>query len=131
MHELSLCMNLVDQLTDLARHHGAKSVARVELKIGTLSGIEARLLEDAFPFASAGSVAETAVLVTEIVQPRIRCRQCDREAQTSPNRLLCDSCGSFDTELLSGQDLILSSVELTRDTPATPQKSPTRENNVH
>lgn len=131
MHELSLCMNLVDQLTDLARHHGAKSVVRVELQVGTLSGVEARLLENAFPFASAGSVAETAVLRTEIVQPRIRCRNCDREAEASPNRLVCNSCGSFETELLSGQDLILSRVEFVRDTPVPLLTSSSKEINVH
>ncbi|MDP3635844.1 MAG: hydrogenase maturation nickel metallochaperone HypA [Azonexus sp.] len=131
MHELSLCMNLVDQLTDLARHHGARSVARIELQIGTLSGIEAKLLENAFPFASAGSVAEAAVLHTEIVPPRIKCRNCDQQAEAAPNRLVCDSCGSFDTELLSGQDLILSRVELVRDDPVPSLNSSTKEKNVH
>lgn len=131
MHELSLCMNLVDQLTDLARDHCATSVARVELQVGTLSGIEPRLLEDAFPFASAGSIAETAVLAIETVQPRIRCRRCCRESDASPNRLVCDSCGSFDTELLAGQDLILSRVELVRETPASAPDFPTEAIHVH
>lgn len=128
MHELSLCMNLVDQLTDLAARHRATAVARVELQIGTLSGVEPLLLEDAFPMASAGSIAEKAVLAVTIVAPRIRCRRCGSEAEVAPNRLVCRSCGSFDTELLCGQDLILSRVELVRDTALN---SASEENHVH
>ena len=131
MHELSLCMNLVDQLADLARHHGATSVARVELQVGTLSGIEPRLLEDAFPFASAGTIAEGADLSIEVVQPRTRCHRCGREAEAAPNRLACDACGSFDTELLAGQELILSRVGLVRVTPAPAPDGSTEEGHVH
>ena len=54
MHELSLCMNLIDQLTELAAQHRATAVARIELQVGTLSGVEPLLLEDAFPIASTG-----------------------------------------------------------------------------
>lgn len=131
MHELSLCMNLIDQLTALAARHQATAVARIELQVGTLSGVEPLLLEDAFPIASTGSIAETAVLAIEIIAPRIRCRHCHLEAQAEPNRLVCASCGSLDTELLRGQDLILSRVELVRDTTAPPSDESTEENHVH
>ena len=116
MHELSLCMALVDQLTELAARHQATAVARIELQVGMLSGVEPLLLEDAFPIASAGSIAEKAALAVTVVAPRIRCRRCAHEAEAAPNRLLCPSCCSFDTELLCGQELILSRVELVRDT---------------
>ena len=116
MHELSLCMALVDQLTELAARHQATAVARIELQVGMLSGVEPLLLEDAFPMVSAGSIAEKAALAITVVAPRIRCRRCAHEAEAAPNRLLCPSCGSFDTELLCGQELILSRVELVRDT---------------
>jgi len=109
-------MALVDQLTELAARHQATAVARVELQVGMLSGVEPLLLEDAFPMVSAGSIAEKAALAITVVAPRIRCRRCGREAEAAPNRLLCPSCGSFDTELLCGQELILSRVELVRDT---------------
>ena len=131
MHELSLCMALVDQLTELAARHQATAVARIELQVGMLSGVEPLLLEDAFPMASAGSIAEKAALAITIVAPRIRCRRCGNDAETAPNHLICDACGSFDTELLAGQDLILSRVELVRDTPAPAPDISTEETHVH
>lgn len=43
--------------------------------------------------------------------------------------LVC-ACGSLDTELLCGQDLILSRVELVRDTTAPPSDESTEEHHV-
>jgi hydrogenase nickel incorporation protein HypA/HybF len=119
MHELSLCQNLIDQLNGLVRQHGAISVARLEVEVGSLSGVEAQLLEDAFSLARLGTVAESAELHTRVVAPRVRCRQCRAEAEAPPNSLFCPSCLSMDTDLVQGQDLILARVELVRDPPAT------------
>lgn len=57
MHELAVHEPFTDQLTALAARHQAMAVARIELQVGTLSGVEPLLLEDAFPIASTGSIA--------------------------------------------------------------------------
>jgi hydrogenase nickel incorporation protein HypA/HybF len=118
VHELSLCQNLIDQLNGLVRKHGAISVARLEVEVGALAGVEAQLLEDAFSMARLGTVAENAELVTRRVAPRVRCRQCLAEADTPPNKLSCPACHSLDTDLVQGQALILARVELVCDEPA-------------
>jgi hydrogenase nickel incorporation protein HypA/HybF len=119
VHELSLCQNLIDQLSALVRQHGAISVARVEVEVGALAGVEAQLLEDAFSLTRLGTVAEQAELVTRVVAARVRCRQCHTEADTPANQLRCPACHSLDTDLVRGQALILARVELVRDEPAT------------
>jgi hydrogenase nickel incorporation protein HypA/HybF len=119
VHELSLCQNLIDQLTGLVRQHGAVSVARLEVEVGALSGVEAQLLEDAFSLARLGTVANGAELLTRTVVPRVRCRQCQAEADAPANQLSCPSCHSLDTDLVQGQALILARVELVRNAPAT------------
>jgi hydrogenase nickel incorporation protein HypA/HybF len=119
MHELSLCMNLIDQLSGLVRQHGAISVARLEVEVGALCGVEALLLEDAFSLARMGTVAEQAELLTRVAAPRVRCRQCRAEGETPPNRLSCPVCRSLNTDLVQGQALILARVELVCDGPAT------------
>jgi hydrogenase nickel incorporation protein HypA/HybF len=45
MHELSLCQNLIDQVTELASIHKARSVACISIQIGMLAGVEPLLLE--------------------------------------------------------------------------------------
>lgn len=112
MHELSLCQDLIGQVTELARKHRARSVACVRVQIGMLAGVEPLLLESAFSIARAGTVAERAEMVTEIVAPRVLCGACGAESEASPSCLRCPACDSDDTRLVRGDELILARVEL-------------------
>ena len=112
MHELSVCQALVARLDELARQRGARRVARVWLDIGPLAGIEVPLLEQAWPLAAAGGVAEGAELRVEVAPLRVRCSSCGRDSDVVPNRLSCAHCGSGRTRLLSGDELVLNRVEL-------------------
>jgi hydrogenase nickel incorporation protein HypA/HybF len=112
MHELSLCQNLIDQLTTLTRQHQAVGVGRVELRVGQLSGVESALLETAFGLARPGTVAASAELVTHLIPPHTLCQDCGMTAIVEPNDLRCPTCGGSDTELVDGHELILARVEL-------------------
>ena len=112
MHELSLCEDLMNQVTALAKAHQAEKVVRIVVRIGPLSGIEARLLESAFTISRAGTLAEDAELVTEEQPVCVLCNVCGTESAACVNQLVCASCGSCDTQLLSGDELILARVEL-------------------
>lgn len=113
MHELSLCQALLDQVEQIARDHGASRVERILLKIGPLSGIEATLLQHAYPLAATGTLAEQAELVIEAAPVRVRCNLCGAETEATPNRLLCGVCGSFKTRLIGGNELLLAHLEMT------------------
>jgi hydrogenase nickel incorporation protein HypA/HybF len=112
MHELSVCQGLLDQVTGIARQHQATGVKLIRLRIGPLSGVEPQLLEQAFPLASAGSIAEHAALAIETQSVRVRCTTCGAETDATANRLLCGACGDWHTQLISGDELLLVSVEL-------------------
>lgn len=117
MHELSVCQGLMRQVLDIAREHRAERVEQVVLRIGPLSGVEPSLLADAFPFASAGTRAEGAELVIEMEKVLVRCLTCGAETATTPNHLICGGCGDYRTQLVSGDELLLVSVQLS----GTPQ----------
>ncbi|MEW6037726.1 MAG: hydrogenase maturation nickel metallochaperone HypA [Pseudomonadota bacterium] len=112
MHELSVCMELIDQVETIARSHEAERVESIVLRIGALSGAEPALLESAFEMARLGTVAEHASLQTERIEPRIRCRACGFEADVGPGDLRCPACGGADTVLIAGDEMILARVEL-------------------
>lgn len=112
MHELSLCQALIGQAEDVARQHGAQSVVQIRIQIGPLSGAEAPLLQQAFPLASAGTLAEGAELVIKTAPIRVRCKTCGAETDASANRLICASCGDYHTQLISGDEMLLESLEL-------------------
>lgn len=123
MHELSVCQSMLVQVERIAQQHQANRVTSVTLHIGPLSGIEPGLLQQAFTLARAGSVAEQATLVIESLPIRIKCATCGRESEATPNRLLCDHCGDYHTQLISGDEMLLASVELDVRSPM-PQQQP-------
>ena len=113
MHELSVCLSLLQQMMTIAEQRNASAVERVYLKIGPLSGIEPHLLRQAYPLAVAGTVAENAELIIEASDVVVTCTQCGSESKVLPNRLLCADCGDFRTRIISGDEMILQRLELT------------------
>ncbi len=112
MHELSICQALVDQLEGIAAQHPGKQVADVYLGIGPLSGVVPQLLSDAFSVARAGTCANAATLHIHENEIVVRCLSCGRESPAKANHLLCSHCGEWQTELVSGDELLLERVEL-------------------
>ena len=112
MHELAICQSLIDQVEGIALERKAQSVIVIVIGIGALSGVESQLLKNAYPIASAGTVAEDAELVIEHLPIKVKCTQCDSESEALPNKLICKQCGDWRTTLLSGDEMMLMSVEL-------------------
>jgi len=115
MHELSVCQALIDQVARVAREQRAARVSAVHVSVGPLSGIEPQLLEQAYPLAAAGSLAEEAELCIESAPIRVYCDQCDQESTATASRLVCAGCGNWRTKLVSGDELLLTHVELFRE----------------
>jgi hydrogenase nickel incorporation protein HypA/HybF len=112
MHELSVCQSLLEQVERIAADHGAERVERIRVRIGPLSGVEADLLRSAYPLAAAGTIAEGAKLDIEPAPVLVHCVTCGAETEATPNRLLCGACGDWHTRLVSGDELLLASLEL-------------------
>ena len=115
MHELSVCQALLGQVESIAQEHRAKGVAKIVLHIGPLAGVEPRLLQEAFPIARAGGIADTAELQIEILPIRVHCASCGADSEAAANRLLCGVCGDWHTQLISGDELLLARMEMTKE----------------
>lgn len=116
MHELAVCQGLMQQVHRVAERERAKRVTSITLQIGPLSGVEAPLLQEAFPIAAAGSLAEGAELLVERTPILVECLECGAHSEAKPNKLVCGQCGDWRTRLLSGEEMLLKSLELERGT---------------
>lgn len=112
MHELSLCQALLGEVERVAAAHAARRVTRVVVRLGPLAGVEPALLRQAWPLAAGEGIAAGAELALEEQPLRVRCRSCGAEGEATINRMLCPACGDWHTTLLSGDELLLASVEL-------------------
>ncbi|MDH3620069.1 MAG: hydrogenase maturation nickel metallochaperone HypA [Gammaproteobacteria bacterium] len=112
MHELSVCLSLLEQVQAIAAERGAVQVTRIELRVGPLSGVESELLRSAWPMASAGTVAVDAEFIVDEAEIVVHCSACDADTPALANRLVCGECGDFRTTVVSGDEMILQRVEL-------------------
>jgi hydrogenase nickel incorporation protein HypA/HybF len=100
------------QVEAIARDNSAVQVASITLGMGPLSGVEEQLLKNAYPIASAGTIADGAELLIRSIPVRVRCTECGEESEAAANRLICGHCNNWRTELISGDELLLIRVEL-------------------
>lgn len=112
MHELAVAQALVEQVESVIRQHRAQSASLIRVRIGPLSGVVSALLGNAFPLAAAGSRMEHAVLDLVAAPITVRCETCGAETEATMNRLVCGACGDWHTRIVSGDELVLESVEL-------------------
>ena len=123
MHELAICQSLMDRVESIASERDAQSVTSIVVAMGPLSGVETQLLKNAYSVASAGTVAEGAELVIDYLPVTVECTQCGAESEVSPNKLICKQCGDWRTTLISGDELMLMSVELEKNSGSDAESS--------
>jgi hydrogenase nickel incorporation protein HypA/HybF len=113
MHEMSLAMAVIGQVEEAAQRAGDVTAVRsVRLQVGELAGVVPDALSFCFELACAGTVLEGAELVTEAVPGRARCAPCAHEwAVGMPPALTCPRCGGSTTQLLTGRELQILSVQ--------------------
>lgn len=120
MHELSICQALIGQVEAVARAEDASAVCDIFVTVGPLSGVEPPLLQNAFPIAAAGTVANAATLHLDVTTIRVTCGECGKESEVPANRLVCRHCGDWRTQLLSGDELLLQRVVLDKNLAGGP-----------
>jgi len=114
MHELAICESVLRQVIALAEGYKATRVGRIFLTIGPLAGVEPDLLLNAFPLVAAGTLCAAAKVEITTAAVRVACNACGASSAARSNRLLCAACGNWRVALVSGDEMLLRSVELFR-----------------
>ena len=117
MHELAVAQALVEQVDALIDQHGATEASLIRVCIGPLSGVVPELLAQAFPLAAAGKRMERAILDFTRSAITVHCQACGEDSVAEMNRLICGHCGDWHTQVISGDELLLESVELETSPP--------------
>jgi hydrogenase nickel incorporation protein HypA/HybF len=113
VHELSLAVNIVSAVNDLAEARGFERVEAVTLQIGEFSGVDKGALSFVWDLATADSVAAGSRLEFRDVRLKVRCPACGVE-RNPPNRweLACSTCPGIAPEILAGRELHVVSLEV-------------------
>ena len=110
---MSLVQSLIEQVgheVDRSGHHGR--VVSVDLVIGRLSGVHVDSIQFAFEVLAPDTVIDGAALQIHQTRATLRCRACDLTEPIDELAVRCGKCGSCDTVIEGGQELLLQSIEL-------------------
>lgn len=116
MHELALMAELQRLAEAALRQQGAQRIHRLQLRLGTMAGVDGEALRLAFAAlvsqAPAGSPWRGAVLDLETIQARCFCSNCQQPFRPSDVIHACPRCGHLARHLLEGRELDLASLEV-------------------
>ena len=119
MHELGIVYHIIRDVENVARANGVRRVSSVTLLLGEVSGVVPDLLLDAWRWAADKKpITEGAELIVEPVEAVTHCEACGRDYATVEHGKTCPHCGSGETYLLQGQDVMIKQIETSDEDPA-------------
>jgi hydrogenase nickel incorporation protein HypA/HybF len=111
MHELTVVSNIFKIILETAEKNNLSKISKISLKIGRQRHLAPDLMKFAFDSVSKNTVAAGAVMDIERVDIQMECRTCGFNFIVTNNTYLCIKCGSAALKILSGQDLLIESIE--------------------
>ncbi len=121
MHELSLSSAIVNTVV---KHARGRRVTVVELRVGKLRQVVPDTLEFYFEFVARGTVCEGARLEQELIEARLRCRECGREWEIEIPAFRCPQCAGGDVEVVGGNEFEVEAIEIDGPPPAALRDRP-------
>jgi len=112
MHELSLVLHLLDQVSEQARREDFRRVTALDVEIGELAAVEVEAFRHCFEVASAGTPAEGAQLRLACTPGRARCQACGLEFSLPNLGHPCPDCACARLQVLAGRELRLRALEV-------------------
>jgi hydrogenase nickel incorporation protein HypA/HybF len=109
MHELAIAGAVMGIVS---RHADGRRVVAVDVQVGHLRQVVPDALAFAFGLVAEGTCAEGAELRLQDVPAVTRCRGCGAQTEQTGWPMGCSACGGFDVEVVRGEELLVTSVEV-------------------
>jgi hydrogenase nickel incorporation protein HypA/HybF len=113
MHELSIALSILEIAEEEAERRAGQRIVGIRLKLGGLSGVDARVLRSAYDLAREASAVPTADLFVEEVPIVTHCPRCAADrAVSSAVELFCPVCGTPTPQVVTGRELEIVGLEI-------------------
>lgn len=112
MHEMSLCLSMIELVGERARTEGATRVQRIKLCIGALGHVEPQALAFCFESAARGTAAEGADLDIEVLPGRAWCFDCGQAVTIAQRGDGCPNCRGSALRIDAGEQLRVTEIEV-------------------
>lgn len=112
MHEIGVVRQVIRTVEDFAKENGIKEVSEIVLDIGELSLVIPKYVEDIYAITVEGSILEGAKLIMNVIPGMAECDECDEIFNVIEHEGYCPNCGSFEKQILSGQDFTIREIHI-------------------
>lgn len=112
MHEMSLCLSMLEILESSAREHGFDKVKSVCVELGVHGCADPGNLRFAFEVAAQNTLAQGARLDIVEIPVQAWCLCCDTLVTLEEDYGSCPECGGDQLRLETGQELRIKTLEV-------------------
>jgi hydrogenase nickel incorporation protein HypA/HybF len=117
MHELALARSVLDAAV---AHADGRRVTGVDVTVGALRQVVPDSLAFHFEILARGTPCEGAHLRQRVTPAGLRCA-CGQEWELAEPSFRCPCCGSGRTRVLSGEELLVESIEVEEELCIAPR----------
>ncbi len=110
MHELGIMIEIVKQVTDIAKKEDVDNVKQLVLQVGEVSSVIPHYLRACYPAAVHDTFLKDTELVIEMIPANCLCKKCEEVYSATEQNGTCTICGEKDFELLSGKEFFIKEI---------------------
>ena len=112
MHELSIARGISDIVCGLVKRKDRARIRAITVDVGRLSGVVPDSLEFCFQAVAPEYDLPPHALSIQRIPFCCYCRTCRSEFSNDTGIVVCPSCGSSETEVRSGRELRVATIDL-------------------
>jgi hydrogenase nickel incorporation protein HypA/HybF len=110
MHEVSIAANIVKIVGEELGKNNGKSVNKLHLEVGRLSGVVVESLRFALDVSKNDNFLKNTEIIIDEIPAKVKCRSCDFEFEADDYYVVCPKCQNFQLDFLSGRELNIKSI---------------------
>lgn len=112
MHEMGIVFHIMDMVEETAAEQDLEKILSVTLELGEVSGVIFSYMSDLWEWCAAKKeLFSGSVLKMEEIHAITICNTCGKTYDTVPQGRTCPYCGSEDTVLMTGNEIIIKEIE--------------------
>ncbi len=112
MHELGVVFHCIKQINEIAAENAVKKIKTVTIEIGEVSTVIPYYFEDCWKWAvKKEEILRESTLRIEKINAVTHCENCLKDYPTVQHGKICPHCGSENTYLLQGNEIIIKEIE--------------------
>ncbi len=112
MHELSIAINIIENIEDETKKINATSISDLTIEIGRLSGVVMEALEFAMQEAVKGTILQDARIAYNTIDAKAKCNSCGEEYLTEDFFSVCPKCNNPYSDITEGKELRITKIKI-------------------